>query len=344
MWKIFTTIVLCLYLIPTAFAAKADTNLKLEKIDEAGANILSLKIWLENPSQQKIIATQSWLKYDNKILKGKNIEVKDSAFDFVAPGENEFDQAKGLVKIGRSSTKGGVTESKALVAEVSFEILKNQNTKIEFYNFRLDNEGNTSVRVMEDGFPVNTLAKQPEFLSLNWGTSGSNLSSNNSGTKTEVKPKVKENLSANLLTEMRPQNFRVNSGDSYILMTWDKLPNMVGYNVYYSQRSGRYLQRRSVGDLSEFYLDGLKNGDTYYLAITAYDQKQRETDYSNEVKVTVGDPNSSSNPIGITKSQNFLANTPENVKSGPGALIWMIGILSVLFTFRVVIKRKKCYN
>ena len=124
MWKIFTTIVLCLYLIPTAFAAKADTNLKLEKIDEAGANILSLKIWLENPSQQKIIATQSWLKYDNKILKGKNIEVKDSAFDFVAPGENEFDQAKGLVKIGRSSTKGGVTESKALVAEVSFEILK----------------------------------------------------------------------------------------------------------------------------------------------------------------------------------------------------------------------------
>lgn len=127
-------------------------------------------------------------------------------------------------------------------------------------------------------------------------------------------------------------------------MAWDKLPNMSGYNIYYSQKSGRYLQRRSVGDLSEFYLDGLKNGDTYYLAITAYDANQKETDYSNEVRVTVGDPNSSTNPIGLTDSQKFLQNTKQNVQSGPESLIWIIGILAIIISFKFVIPTKKCYN
>ncbi len=87
-------------------------------------------------------------------------------------------------------------------------------------------------------------------------------------------------------------------------------------------------------------MNNLENGKTYYFAITAYDQFDRETDYSNEVRITVGDPNSSSNPILISRD-DYLTKVPEQPQNGP-AVIFIITLLALISSF-IFLKLRKIH-
>jgi hypothetical protein len=82
------------------------------------------------------------------------------------------------------------------------------------------------------------------------------------------------------------------SGAGTIAMAWDlpatnvdgsPLTDLGGYKLYYGTASGIYDYSVDVGNVTIYTLTGLTRGQTYYIALTAYDISNNESDYSNEV-------------------------------------------------------------
>ena len=340
---VFIGIFLNMLFLNNALAVTADASifLKLENITEKE---LTISINVENPSKQQIISVQSWLKYDPSILKGINKEYDGNPFNFVAPGEDAFDEKLGIVKIGRSSISGGVNEEKIFIANLTFERISLDSTEISFYNFKLDHSGNTSVRVFKEGFPVNILKETPAVLTIE-----------EQGEKNIAEPVIVEKTSTKDLslatvekkeevTIVRPQNLRISSGPEYVILSWDPLPEVKGYTIYYSNRSGRYIRKRYVGNVTDYYLDNLLTGEYYYFAITAYDLNDNETEYSDEVRIKVGYPETSSSPLLISSSGDIVSNVTKHVDTGPATLLLLAILGGGILSFYFVKRKEICYN
>jgi len=183
------------------------------------------------------------------------------------------------------------------VATISFKVItKYPGTAfLEFYEYSLDESGYTSVRVMEDAFPVNVLAEAPKAFAILVNQNGvvtetKTDTTNQSAQITQTNDSVnmdQTTVSASIL--YRPTGLKATTGEGYVFLIWDELEDssLSGYNLYYSSTSGRYLQRRPMGKVNQYEIDNLENSKTYYFAITAYDASNRETDYSDEVRITV---------------------------------------------------------
>jgi hypothetical protein len=61
------------------------------------------------------------------------------------------------------------------------------------------------------------------------------------------------------------------------------LDDLVGYKIYYGTLSGNYTEDIDVGNVTEYTIDNLTDGITYYFVATAYDISGNESGYSNEV-------------------------------------------------------------
>jgi hypothetical protein len=102
-----------------------------------------------------------------------------------------------------------------------------------------------------------------------------------------------------------------------IKLAWN--PNiesdLAGYKVYYGTASGTYGTPINVGNVTTYTLTGLTNGQMYFIAVTAYDTSDRESDYSNEVSgtandsETVGTPNVLSGPTSGTTGTSYTYST-----------------------------------
>lgn len=300
---------------PSAYAVSADATLEMT-IKSISASSVTVGITVKNPSKQGIKSVQSWLKYDQNILKGDKIDTSSSPFDMVAPGENAFDENTGIVKIGRASSSDSMSEESIAIAEVSFQRKNTNTTHISFYNFQVGNESNTSVRVFEEGFPVNILASEPKGVDIsgtkNLGGSVKNVASENSDT-----PTIETLNTRTWVDTTRPQGLRASAGEDFAILSWNPLKKASGYNIYYSHSSGRYLQRKSTNAKSEFYLSGLESGKRYFIAITAFDANQKETDYSNEISIVTGSNGLSSAPLTVSREERILKNTKHHVQTGP---------------------------
>jgi fibronectin type 3 domain-containing protein len=81
-----------------------------------------------------------------------------------------------------------------------------------------------------------------------------------------------------------------------INLAWNpnKEPDLKGYKVYYGTSSRRYGPGIDVGKVTSYSLTGLVTGTRYYISITAYNTKGRESSFSNEVigfaKQVLGSP------------------------------------------------------
>ncbi len=82
------------------------------------------------------------------------------------------------------------------------------------------------------------------------------------------------------------------SGTGTITADWDAvttkadgspLIDLGGYKLYYGAASGVYDHSVDVGNVTSYALTGLKQGQTYYVVVTAYDTSNREGRYSTEV-------------------------------------------------------------
>ncbi len=290
-------------------------------------DMVDLDIVLSNPSAQPIQSVQSWLEYNPKTLKGLEVRISDS-FPLVAPGEQAFSEESGRVKIGASNVSGGMKESEIVFARVKFEVLKESEEilTVGFHEFSLlGQEGKTKVLVIEEGRTANVLKTRPNKLRLYFGNNpppsitpgppstppGTTPPGNTPPTTTpfpttppptQPPPTIPPGTDTSF-TALQPQGLRVMTEDDKVYLIWNPVtdPRVIGYNIYYGTVSGRYIQRRTVStETTGVTIRNLPVGTRYYFAVTAFNQMGQDSEYSFEVAVTVGDPDSSTAPFTLT--------------------------------------------
>ena len=69
-----------------------------------------------------------------------------------------------------------------------------------------------------------------------------------------------------------------------ITLAWDAEAGAAGYKIYYGTASDSYTTAVNVGNVTTYPLT-LADGHTYYLAATAYDSANAESDFSNEISL-----------------------------------------------------------
>ena len=72
-------------------------------------------------------------------------------------------------------------------------------------------------------------------------------------------------------------------------LAWDASPSadVGGYNLHYGLSSGAYSNTLDVGSTTQHMLTGLDAGETYFIAVTAYNGAvTSESGFSNEVSAT----------------------------------------------------------
>jgi hypothetical protein len=74
-----------------------------------------------------------------------------------------------------------------------------------------------------------------------------------------------------------------------IVLGWNGSPdtNVVGYSIHYGTNSGQYAFHMDVGTQTTAKLANLQEGQTYYIAITAYDTNHIESLPSGEISYIV---------------------------------------------------------
>jgi hypothetical protein len=70
-----------------------------------------------------------------------------------------------------------------------------------------------------------------------------------------------------------------------VTLAWDPNtePDVAGYKVYYGKASGTYESVVDVGNQTTYNILGFQDGETYYLAVTAYNVYGLESGFSDEV-------------------------------------------------------------
>jgi hypothetical protein len=93
-----------------------------------------------------------------------------------------------------------------------------------------------------------------------------------------------------------------------ITLGWDASSdeNVVGYNVYYGLSSGLYDIVEDAGDVTEYTIVGLENGQLYYLAVTSYDAEGNESDYSEEIPFTTPEADEDPDEDGLLSSDEIV--------------------------------------
>jgi hypothetical protein len=328
----------------------AELTLKPSATQVSQGQEFTVDIVLKNPSKQNVISVRSWLNYDPMALQATALDTKDSVFNLAAPGEDDISASEGKIKIGRSNISGGVSDTEVKVATVHFQVQSAVagKTTLSFYDYQVSELGHTSVNIIDQGFPLNILGKEPDKLDFQLNPGGVSAPVipapvENPVTPTApVTPNYGVGGNVGFATDLvRPLNLKANTGSGYIDLAWDTSydPARVGFNLYYGKTSGQYARRRTLGNLNAFRLDGLSNNDSYYLAITAFDQLNRESDYSNEVGIIVNQPLSSTAPFNTAFDQTYQ-KIPQQPQNGPlvGWLLFSAAGLSAALLFG---KKKK---
>jgi len=294
-----------------------------------------IQIVLKNPDHQKIISVRSWLEYNPAHLEGLAVDTKDSLFTLAAPGEDGFDAESGWVKVGRSNISGGVSDAEAVVATIKFKVktASGVTTSLKPYDYQVSELGHVSVNIIDQGFPVNVLAREPKALdlTLNSGAPGESV-----GGGTALLPPIGGSAPVSLLV---PTDLKLNTGSGMVDLTWQAPSDShrSGFNVYYGKTSGQYSRRHAVSGTTT-RIKNLPDGETYFFAVTSTDSTGAESDYSDEVGVIVGQPLSSTAPFpGLL--QATLGRLPNQPQNGP--LTWWLLASAVGLSGTLLFRNKK---
>ena len=101
-----------------------------------------------------------------------------------------------------------------------------------------------------------------------------------------------------------------------IRLAWDpnNEPDVAGYKIYYGTSSKSYSGSVDVGNVTSHTLSGLTQGQTYYVAVTAYNSSGSESGYSSEVSGVATEatlPVSESPPTVSTTPSSEPTTSPE---------------------------------
>ena len=97
-----------------------------------------------------------------------------------------------------------------------------------------------------------------------------------------------------------------------ITIAWDPVANVDGYKIYYGTSSGNYQQVIDVGDATTYTLSGLQEGSVYYVAVTSYVNGGSESEFSNELVVSVTKVDTDNDGISDYDEVNLYGTDPNN--------------------------------
>jgi|SRR5579859_4998055 len=106
------------------------------------------------------------------------------------------------------------------------------------------------------------------------------------------------------------------SADQSVTLAWNPSPdtNVAGYFLCYGANSGSYTSQIDAGTNTIATVSGLREGQTYYFAFTAYDAQGLQSDPSNEVPYIT--------PGILLLSSGKKAGDPVNIKFPVAPMHW----------------------
>jgi hypothetical protein len=74
-----------------------------------------------------------------------------------------------------------------------------------------------------------------------------------------------------------------------VTLAWDpnQEPNLAGYRIYWGTATRQYDYSVNLGNVTSYRFTGLTEGQSYFITITAYDTRNNESGFSNEVIYSV---------------------------------------------------------
>lgn len=298
-------------------------------------DILDLDVLVRGQDYAHVRSVKSWISYDPKILEARSVDV--TGLPSPTPGEKNIDAQHSVVKIGGSTPNGFASPDTRIARVTFRVLETTANTEIAFVGFNPQGTGTTAVNAaassntqnssgladppcMDDiigcrGSSTPLLFSEPAKLTVSLtdasvatATSSSSSSQNQrfSSSSSSSLAYGTKNPNSSLVGEestfaiLQVQDVRVTTKDGVIFLGWQALRSaeLAGYNIYYGTVSGRYIQRRSVPkNSSSLVLRDLEPGTTYYLAVRAVGTQDQESVFSQEVSVTVGQPESATSPM-----------------------------------------------
>ncbi|MGD8334649.1 MAG: fibronectin type III domain-containing protein, partial [Desulfobacterales bacterium] len=103
-----------------------------------------------------------------------------------------------------------------------------------------------------------------------------------------------------------------------VTIGWDANtePELAGYKIYWGTSSGNYTSSKDVGKTTTATIDGVEEGTTYNLVVTAYDNQGNESGYSNQVSFTL--PLSDSDGDGVPNNEDAFPSDPSETIDSDG--------------------------
>jgi fibronectin type 3 domain-containing protein len=110
------------------------------------------------------------------------------------------------------------------------------------------------------------------------------------GCATTSRPKVDQEEAEPVLEMGQAAVEETQGATGQVTLTWDASmdPELGGYRVYYGAVSRDYDVSLDVGNWTSCTIASLQEGETYYFAVTAYNNELSESGYSNEVSIKIG--------------------------------------------------------
>ena len=294
---------------------------------------LDMDLVIQNPERTPIDRVRVWLTYDPLLLEGTSLHIATN-FPSHTPGETDFAPTEGYVKIDVSSA-AAITDERIILANVTFRVVGSAapTTILGTYDSSGQPTSHTAVfaagnNILTALSPVLRVDINPEGLTPNQTASSSgthesagdailtptgtenNQAAASSSSVTNVLPNQQS-----MFTLLQVRNLRVTTEDHSVFLAWDLLPSteLQSYNVYYGTISGQYLQRRSIDRTSNtLTIRGLPEGIQYYFAVRGVNAKGQETEFSQEVAVTVGASRTSTSPLVGNVRQRQAPPPPKN--------------------------------
>lgn len=302
-------------------------------------DVLDMDLVVRNPGGLPVSRVRAWIPYDPILLEGVAIEPSDQ-LTVPEPGETLFSSQEGYIKVHYSSPVP-VTDTVIRVARITLRVLAADapETALSFADPTETADSRTGVFVAAaTGGEENVLGVAPGSLIVQLNAADAATPGDTAATSSSPSSLSASSASASssslvpvstVFTMLQVQNVRITTEGSSVFLAWDALPSseLAGYNVYYGTISGKYLQRRSVSaSETSLTLRSLPEGATYYVAVRGVNTRDQETEFSQEVGISVGNPRTSTSPLTGTVDRGPDGRAPTT----DGAVAGDTGLPSVL--------------
>lgn len=323
---------------------------------------LDMDLVVKNPSAQSIERFRAWIAYDPTTLNGDKMVIAKN-FPTPNPGETDFSPAEGIVKIS-GTADAQQTAAVMVVAHITLHVLpgSQQASPIVFYDATGTTTSHTGVFTKNDTQETNLVTTTLGSLLVRlMGTTSSAHSAASSSARSSaprmtppppgqtssttsvssVSSESSGSFNTTVFTLLQVQNLRATTEGGSVFLAWNILPSteLIGYNIYYGTVTGKYIQKRSVDKtVNNMTIRGLSQGVPYYFAIRGINARGEETDFSQEVGITVGNAATSTSPL----IGSVLGQSPSTPRSGgklsgetgtPSTLLLFLALSAVIGTF-----------